>query len=457
MKNTNNISFLGILLVLSFSLIGCSKEEIVPVRVDFEEVIVENDYSVPVQVVLINKTEGADDYEWTFEGGSPASSKQRNPGAIVYNIPGTYTITLYANNRDRAEDQKSITLDLDAPVRIDFIAKIETDHFSPVTVTLENKTEGASSHAWTFEGGNPPTSAIETPPKVEFTTPGEHKISLKVSNERETYTKDTTITVQPYLVADFDWKVDFQDKDLQVPVKLQLQNKSTSSTIYQWVFEGGTPSVTEEENPTIVFNTAGTHKMTLIASNGKETKLVSKEITVVADTNIKVFTDIRFGINTAHNTNTIGSFFSAYTEKVYTKAELTEENGNRIDVVFFGLNADFSFNRFYAPDDLADTTFDLLPNATHTKFINTQEACACGAPLTVAQFDAMQNDNRLQSITVTENTPGLQPFDNLVVPRVVLFETADGRKGAIKIKRFVDDGQNSYIETDIKIQKQKST
>lgn len=37
--------------------------------------------------------------------------------------------------------------------------------------------------------------------------------------------------------------------------------------------------------------------------------------------------------------------------------------------------------------------------------------------------------------------------------RIVLFETANGRKGAIKIKEYVSNGAESYIVVDIKMQK----
>ena len=37
-------------------------------------------------------------YQWTFEGGLPASSNLANPGAISYNTPGTYTTTLVVTN-----------------------------------------------------------------------------------------------------------------------------------------------------------------------------------------------------------------------------------------------------------------------------------------------------------------------------------------------------------------------
>ena len=194
--------------------------------------------------------------------------------------------------------------------------------------------------------GNPTSSDLENPGSVVFVEPGEHTIALEISNGRETYTQDTLITVAPYLVSDFDWEVDFQDKDLQVPVKLTMQNQSVSATSYEWTFEGGTPSTSTEVNPIVVFDTPGTHQITLMATNGKKIKTITKTITLVPDTNIKVFKDIRFGINSAHNTDVRGSFFSAYTEQVYTKSQVTPENGPLIDLVFLGLNDTFGFNRF---------------------------------------------------------------------------------------------------------------
>ncbi len=432
------------------TICACSKEQAVPVVADFQVSIVEEDYSVPVQVLLTNRTTGADSYEWIFSGAIPALSEQRNPGVIRYDKAGVYTILLRAMNRDGIEDEQQLTIDLDAPLQIDFSARVAENNFSPVTVLLENKTTGANSYTWSFDNGTPSFSSSQHPENILFTTPGTHTIQLEVTNGRETRTQDTTIVVAPDIVADFDWEVAFQDKDLQVPVTLSLQNKSISATAYTWSFENGIPETTTISDPEVTFSTAGVHEIVLTATNGKQTKTHKQTITLLEDTNIKVLEDIRFGINTAHNANTIGSFFSTYAEKSYSKSEVTDSNGSLIDLVFFGLNQDFSFNRFYAPDMLDDTTFEAIPNAMHTRFINSLENC--NTSLSVAQFDTMEDDRLLKTLTITETIAGLQPFDT-AIPKIVLFSTADGRKGAIKIKRFVVDGKNSYIETDIKVQK----
>jgi hypothetical protein len=66
----------------------------------------------------------------------------------------------------------------------------------------------------------------------------------------------------------------------------------------------------------------------------------------------------------------------------------------------------------------------------------------------------MTDDAPLRNLSFPSAAPGSIPFSNSIIPRIVVFQTADGRKGAIKIKSFVSDGANSYIIIDIKIQKQ---
>lgn len=85
--------------------------------------------------------------------------------------------------------------------------------------------------------------------------------------------------------------------------------------------------------------------------------------------------------------------------------------------------------------------------------INSQESCNCLTSLTVLQFVTMVDDSALKTLTIEETPEGLQEFDDSITPRIVLFETQDGRKGAIKIKEYITNGSDSYIIVDIKVQK----
>lgn len=445
-----NLSYILVTLLC----LSCSREEALPVSVDFDIDVFNDDFSIPVQVVIINKTKGAEIYQWVFEGAIPATSNDRNPGVIRYEEKGEYTITLYATNEDGSEGEKEIVINIDDPVIIDFSATPQVDNFSPVSVVIENSTTGASEFLWAFEGGNPSLSTQQHPGTIVFSTPGEHTISLQASNGLETDVLEKTITVAPYLEAYFEIDIAFEDDDYQAPVSVKLVNNSVSATSYNWSFTGANIASSSAEEPEIVFNSVGTQTITLTATNGKETKTISKNINILENTNLRIYEDIQLGINSAHTSNSIGAFFSTLTREVYSAAEVNEEVSSSIDIVFFGLNENFSRNRFVSPDGLRDTTFPEIEGAQHTKFINSQELCNCSASLSVADFDAMNNDTILQNLTIEETAEGLQDFNSDVIPRIVLFETQDGRKGAIKIKDYVSDGTNSYIVIDIKIQKE---
>ncbi|WGH76032.1 PKD domain-containing protein [Tenacibaculum tangerinum] len=441
-------------ILVSFTIYACVEEVALPVVVDFSTEIVNQDYTVPVKVKIVNDTEGADTYSWTFEGGEPNSSSNRNPGIITYNQEGSYTITLEASNRDGSIDTKTQEITVKPTVLIDFNAEIVENNFSPVEVKLNNKTQGATSFQWFFQGGNPETSTEQHPQNVTFATPGKHTIRLKVSNGEENYTQEKIIEVAPYLTADFEYSVAFEDDDYQVPVNVSFTNKSVSATDYSWTFNGATITSSLEENPEIEIQTPGTHTIQLRASNGKEEKIVSKTITVYENTNLRSFENIKLGINTAHKQNFIGAFFSTKTRKVYTDNEVDDETGGKIDIVFFGLNESFSYNKFVSPHQATSLAFSTIPNAQTTQLINKQESCSCGTLLSVTDFNSMTNDEVLVELTIDETDEGLKEFDNTIVPRIIPFKTSDSRKGAIKIRQFVKDGVNSYIIVDIKVQKE---
>ena len=441
--------------LIAIGITACYEETATPVKASFSTSFVGADESVPVQLSVTNQSTGADTFSWTFEGAEPATSTDENPGTIVYNTAGAYTIELTASNVDGSTDTISESITVVDGIAIDFSTEIIDSNYPPVEVVLTNNTDGVGlTYLWTFEGGTPASSTEQHPANVVFETPGDHLITLEVSNGFETFSEQTSINVTPDIEAIFDWEVDFFDDDYQAPVTITMTNSSISATSYAWIFPTGIPATSTDETPTVTFNTPGTYTISLEADNGKRTHTITHDITILPDTNIRSFSDVELGINTAHNGNVKGAFFSTTLREVFQADQVDTGNGSDIDIAFFGLNNSFSFNKFVAPDEVDANGFNAIPNATHTKFINSQEICGCSASLTVAEFDSSTDDTLLDALTITETSNGLLNFDNSVLPRVVLLETADGRKGAIKIKGYVDDVVNSYIICDIKIQKE---
>ena len=149
---------LGVCILLMPTIIftACYKETAIPVKADFSTAFVNADESVPVQVSITNQSTGADAFEWTFEGAEPTSSSDENPGTIVYNTAGTYTITLEASNIDGSTNTFEKTITVVDGIAINFSTEIIESHYPPVEVALTNSTDGVGlSYLWTFEGGTP--------------------------------------------------------------------------------------------------------------------------------------------------------------------------------------------------------------------------------------------------------------------------------------------------------------
>lgn len=441
------IKYLSIFF-LSIIIISCARETFIPIKADFSIVVVNDDYSAPVKVEIINKSENADYFQWEFEGSLTPSSNAKNPSTIIYNKAGKYTITLKVSNRDNEEDTKSIEIEINDALKPSFKWEIIDDDTAPAVVQLIDESLGAANYHWEFQNATPATSS-EKNPKITFIKGGKNTIKLTINNGKESSHIEKTIEIKEALNPDFDWEVDFIDSDFQAPLTLYLKNKSTSATSYQWNISGANPSHSTEENPKFYFSNPGTYSIVLKASNTKETKTLQKQITIYPDHNILSFNDIKLGISTAQAT--IGSFFSSQLGKVLKKNEINSENGAKIDFGFFGFDDDFSYNQIVSPQEAKNTGLSTIPNAIHTKIINSQELV--GMQLTSTQFDAIQNGSAFSSINIYESNKGKTPFDKTLIPRIILFQTADGRKGALKIKGFVSAGKESYILTDIKIQK----
>ncbi len=149
----------------------------------------------------------------------------------------------------------------------------------------------------------------------------------------------------------------------------------------------------------------------------------------------------------------MGYAYSLQERAIIKTNEINSTNGKDVAILFSGLNANYNQCFFVSPDYAVQTGFYAIPNASKTYFVNKIEES--GIAFIASDFDAMTNSAQLESLDIKQagNTTGTPWFDNTQIPRFVLFETAGGIKGVIKIKAFVSEGNYSYILTDIKHQK----
>ena len=231
MQSRNVLIFMFALLVSS-----CLKETAVPIESAFT-IETSEDKTSPVTIQLKNESYGAEEYEWTFEGGLPSSSTERTPGQVVFTQAGEHKITLRVWNvvEERTSQQ---TIRVDSAMTIDFDFSIALNDIAPGVVSITNKSKGGSQYEWTFEGGIPSTSNQQHLGTITFADGGEHKIHLKVFNGSKYEELTKILTLQPPMQADFSYAPLPVDQDWEAPLTLKTTYLTTGGLSYHWVCAG---------------------------------------------------------------------------------------------------------------------------------------------------------------------------------------------------------------------------
>jgi PKD repeat protein len=420
------------------------------VEIDIAMHIRDDNHTSPLSVTIENRTKSASDFLWTFEGGSPATSTKKDPGTVIFTTPGEHQIIFEAwNDGDRTSE--TYTIRVDSAVTATFKAEADINNYAPAVYRITGLPTGGSSYRWTFEGGEPSSFEGQNPPAITYPDKGIYTIRLTVENGSATFTSEQEISVREPLDASFSIIPSFEDiDDMEAPLRATFETQLQGVESLWWECSGATITNDTSAGAGIHVPIAGQYTVYLNVSNGKYTKRVSQDITVRANTNLRTHKDIKLGINTA--SETIGSLYSTKLRRIFKTSEVNSDNGALIDIAFFGLNADFTYNQFVSPDKLDETPLPEIPNAQPTKFINKTEQASVS--LTPSQFNTMATDALLKNLQISTVSYGDEFFAATPLPRIVLFETLDGRKGAILIKGLINSGkESSYILTDIKVQK----
>ena len=442
-----NRFYFAFLVCLLFT--GCHEEQVIPVEIDVVFTVTDNDHTAPLTVWIKNNTIGAQEYLWLFDGGIPTRSTLQNPESVQFDEPGEHSILIEAWNAGR-KASKSYTIRVDSTVHVDFSMEVEMNHFAPAEFKITNLSTGGSTYKWTFEGGNPDSFDGKNPPAILYPSAGTFPVLLTVTNGGATFECHKDVFVGDSLDISFSIEPSFEDEDMEAPLRATFNSSLKGVTDLIWSCNGAEITNPTSPEATIYFPKEGTYTVQLDATNGKETGQATQTITIKENTNLRTHRDIRLGINSSVQSYPV--CYSTRLRKVFAFSEITETNVADIDIVYYGLNANFSYNQFVSPNALSQTSFREIPGTVFTKFINKTEL---GTPeLSPTQFVSMTNDLPLRDLSILTAAHGEEPFGKEPLPRVVLFQTADGRKGAIYVKEMVaSTREDSYILVDIKIQK----
>ncbi|MCB0640690.1 MAG: PKD domain-containing protein, partial [Phaeodactylibacter sp.] len=201
-------------------------------------------------------TENATSWLWTFSGGNPATSTDQNP-VVTYTQAGTYTVTLEASNgagSDAVTQTNYIVVD-DVPVP-GFTSVSNSD-----MVDFTNTSTNATTYSWDF-GDN--STSTEVNPTHTYAMDGTYTVTLEATNACGTATLTNTVVVSTLPIPGFTSDVVVGCADLVV----QFTDASSENTTgWFWVFEGGDPATSTDQNPVVTYATPGIYDVGLQVSN----------------------------------------------------------------------------------------------------------------------------------------------------------------------------------------------
>jgi PKD repeat protein len=212
-------------------------------------------------------------WNWVFDGGSPATSTQQNP-VVTYFNPGVYDVQLTVT-------AGSQTNQLVLQNEIEILPSPEAEFTYSVTgsfVDFTNTFNGGSSATYLWNFGDNSTSSQENP-SHNYTADGTYTVTLTIDNDCGTSSTTNTVVIQTPPSANFTSNAVNGCNTFVV----NYTNTSTTNTTSQlWVFQGGNPATSTAANPVVSYSTPGSYQVSLTASNaqGSNNKTLLNYITV---------------------------------------------------------------------------------------------------------------------------------------------------------------------------------
>jgi PKD repeat protein len=231
------------------------------------------------EITFTNLSEGEYSLvKWTFEGGNPANSNEKESVTVQYDSIGTFKVTLIVSYKDKSSSAEiNVSVSQGMPTA-DFSANT-SEISTGQAVIFEDLSTRAESYEWIFEGGEPSTST-EKNPEVVYNDEGSFSVTLKVTNSagEVTETKTGYIIVENSLKANFS--MDAESVQKGTSVKFTDLSAGEIQT-WNWTFQGAEIETSDEQNPVVKFVEKGTMEIALEVSDGEFTQSITKTIEVM--------------------------------------------------------------------------------------------------------------------------------------------------------------------------------
>ncbi|MBC8319271.1 MAG: PKD domain-containing protein [Bacteroidetes bacterium] len=199
-------------------------------------------------------------WEWTFEGGTPGSYTGQIPTPILYDIAGTWDVTLIVSNMLDADTNTKvnyITVTYPAPTA-DFEANLTTGDI-PLQVTFTDLSVD-SVNTWSWDFGDGGTSILQLP-VYTYVVAGIYTVSLTVTGPggSDTVVKtDYIVAIEPVPTADFNGNPTSGD----APLIVSFTDLSVDS-VDTWLWDFGDGGTSTFQLPVYTYVNSGIYSVSL--------------------------------------------------------------------------------------------------------------------------------------------------------------------------------------------------
>lgn len=242
----------------------------------------------------------ATQWKWTFEGGVPSVSTERNP-LVEYDSRGTYKVIFIASNvagADTVEKTAYVivsgrTQTVTFNVNMSYV--IKTGNFNP---TQDSVLIYGSFNNWSkgIKLTDDDNNEIFTASVGGINTEAQIKYLFQINDS--TGNTDTSVYVvqtsnnqlsqwykkilPPYPYADF--YVSTTKPIVGEVLQFRANPSGGTPTSYSWTFEGGAPATSTVQNPVVTYNTTGPHAVTLNVKNASGETNITKQALINVST-----------------------------------------------------------------------------------------------------------------------------------------------------------------------------
>jgi PKD repeat protein len=203
-----------------------------------------------------NSTSNPTAWNWSFPGGTPATSTLQNP-TVTYTQRGIYSVSLTSSN-----SFGSSTASMEDLVTINDVPELTASFTENLLSVQFNSTANfADNIAWNFGDGN--TSTLASPTHT-YAAAGNYTATVTATNVCGSVSQEFNLNVDLLPSANITANVTAICEGETVTYS---NNSSSNITEWNWIFPGGTPATSTQPNPTVTYSTAGSYGATLSVSN----------------------------------------------------------------------------------------------------------------------------------------------------------------------------------------------